>query len=91
MRRLENWKYEDLGNQDYTYSLETNQGVASEISPELSDERLELVPIRLLEFQKEQICLTDLFYLVPNILKLCSPVLDFRKPLGLAFCVSGES
>ena len=25
MRRLENWKDEDLGNQGYTYSLESNQ------------------------------------------------------------------
>ena len=25
MRRLENWKHEDLGNQGYTYSLESNQ------------------------------------------------------------------
>ena len=25
MRRLENWKHEDLNNQGYTYSLESNQ------------------------------------------------------------------
>ena len=26
MRRLENWKHEDLAYQGYTYSLESNQG-----------------------------------------------------------------
>ena len=25
MKRLKNWKHEDLGNQGYTYSLESNQ------------------------------------------------------------------
>ena len=29
MRRLENWKHKDLGNQGYTYSLESNQSQPS--------------------------------------------------------------
>ena len=32
MMRLENWKHEDLGNQGYIYSLESNQGLGSNLT-----------------------------------------------------------